>query len=262
MIRRPPRSPLFPSTTLFRSLRFGARGDRAVARHGVRRECAAALGARHHRAPRFPGPAHHRDRRGPPDGAGVARQPLSPQPDPGGEVVSHRVERRAGERARRRARAARPRAHHRPPPDPHPTRLWRRLGRQGDGYPAVSRQLWRGSALAALAAACHATAPAPAVPASAGIPAAAPATLGFDSTRLAAVVAYLREEVDSGAFPGAVVAVGRHGRLALVAPVGHYGVDDPRPVEAGTVDRFAPAPQGTAPPPAAVPAPGAARGPP
>ena len=73
------------------------------------------------------------------------------------------------------------------------------------------------------------------VPASAGIPQAAPFALGFDSTRLAGVVAYLRAEVDSGAFPGAVVAVGRHGRLALFAPVGHYGVDDPRPVDAGTL---------------------------
>jgi len=59
--------------------------------------------------------------------------------------------------------------------------------------------------------------------------------LGFDSTRLARVVAYLRAEVDSGAFPGAVLAVGRHGRLALLAPVGHYGVDDPRLVEIGTL---------------------------
>jgi CubicO group peptidase (beta-lactamase class C family) len=73
------------------------------------------------------------------------------------------------------------------------------------------------------------------VPASAGIPPAAPSSLGFDSTRLAGVVTYLRAEVDSGAFPGAVLAVGRHGRLALLAPVGHYGVDDPRPVDAGTV---------------------------
>ncbi len=73
------------------------------------------------------------------------------------------------------------------------------------------------------------------VPASAGIPRAAPFSLGFDSTRLAGVVAYLRAEVDSGAFPGAVLAVGRHGRLALVAPVGHYGVDDPRPVDVGTL---------------------------
>ena len=73
------------------------------------------------------------------------------------------------------------------------------------------------------------------VPASTGIPPAAPSSLGFDSTRLAGVVTYLRAEVDSGAFPGAVIAVGRHGRLALLAPVGHYGVGDPRPVEAGTL---------------------------
>jgi CubicO group peptidase (beta-lactamase class C family) len=73
------------------------------------------------------------------------------------------------------------------------------------------------------------------VPISTGIPRAAPASLGFDSTRLAAVVDYLRSAVDRGAFPGAVLAVGRHGRLALVAAVGHYGVDDPRPVDPGTV---------------------------
>jgi len=73
------------------------------------------------------------------------------------------------------------------------------------------------------------------VPASAGVPRAGPSSLGLDSTRLADVVAYLRAEVDSGAFPGGVLAVGRHGRLALLAPVGHYGVDDPRPVEVGTL---------------------------
>lgn len=87
--------------------------------------------------------------------------------------------------------------------------------------------------LAALIAACGPGAPP--FPSSVGIPAAAPASLGFDSTRLATVASYLRAEVDSGAFPSAVAAVGRHGRLALVAPVGHYGVDDPRPVEAGTL---------------------------
>ena len=73
------------------------------------------------------------------------------------------------------------------------------------------------------------------VPASAGVPRAGPSSLGLDSTRLADVVAYLRAEVDSGAFPGGVLVVGRHGRLALLAPVGHYGVDDPRPVEVGTL---------------------------
>src|SRR2546422_4456805 len=70
---------------------------------------------------------------------------------------------------------------------------------------------------------------------SAGIPRAGPSSLGLDSTRLADAVAYRGAEVDSGAFPGGVLAVGRHGRLALLAPVGHYGVDDPRPVEAGTL---------------------------
>jgi beta-N-acetylhexosaminidase len=88
-------------------------------------------------------------------------------------------------------------------------------------------------AVAAIAAGCGgAGLP---IPVSAGIPAASPGALGFDSTRLAGVVAYLRAEVDSGAFPGGVLAVGRHGRLALVAPVGHYGVDDARPVDAGTM---------------------------
>ena len=90
-----------------------------------------------------------------------------------------------------------------------------------------------GVALTALVVACRSSMPP--LPASVGIPPAPAAALGFDSSRLAAVPSYLRSEVDSGAFPGAVVAVGRHGRLALLAPVGHYGVDDPRPVEAGTM---------------------------
>ncbi|HEV2749481.1 MAG TPA: serine hydrolase domain-containing protein [Gemmatimonadales bacterium] len=96
-------------------------------------------------------------------------------------------------------------------------------------------KLRAGVALAALAVACGPGAAGPPLPASVGIPPAPAPTLGFDSTRLAAVTGYLRAEVDSGAFPGAVVAVGRHGRLALLAPVGHYGVDDPRPVDAGTI---------------------------
>src|SRR5207245_9988221 len=80
--------------------------------------------------------------------------------------------------------------------------------------------------------ACRASAP---FPASAGVPAASPAALGFDSTRLAGIVDYLRGQVDSGAFPGAVLAVGRHGRLALLQAVGRYGTDDARPVGPGTV---------------------------
>lgn len=53
-------------------------------------------------------------------------------------------------------------------------------------------------------------------------------------TRFEPVVAYLRTQVDS-AFPGAVVAVGQRGRLVLLAAVGHYGIDDPRPVTPETV---------------------------
>ena len=56
----------------------------------------------------------------------------------------------------------------------------------------------------------------------------------FDNARLDSVVAYLRTQVDS-AFPGAVVAVGNHSRIALLAAVGHYGLDDPRPMTAETV---------------------------
>lgn len=83
----------------------------------------------------------------------------------------------------------------------------------------------------ALCAACHTTPPAPV---SAGLPLAPPATLGFDSAALARVADYVSSQVDS-AYPGAVVVVGRHGRLALLTAAGHYGTSDPRPVEPSTV---------------------------
>jgi len=79
----------------------------------------------------------------------------------------------------------------------------------------------RALAVVALGAACHATLP-------------APESLGFDGAALARVTSYVASQVDS-AYPGAVVAVGRHGRLVLLAAVGHYGVDDPRPVDSATV---------------------------
>jgi CubicO group peptidase (beta-lactamase class C family) len=60
-------------------------------------------------------------------------------------------------------------------------------------------------------------------------PAPAQTGAGFDS-----VVAYLRSQVDS-AFPSAVVAVGSGGRIVLLEAVGHYGIDDPRPVTPETV---------------------------
>ena len=61
-----------------------------------------------------------------------------------------------------------------------------------------------------------------------------PAASFTDPNPLAAAIAYLRSEVDS-AFPGAVLAAGRGGRPPLLAAVGHYGVDDARPVDTATV---------------------------
>ncbi len=87
-----------------------------------------------------------------------------------------------------------------------------------------------GIAMAVLAA-CHTSPPAPTSP---PIPVAPAESLGFDSTRLAAVAAFVASQVDS-AYPGAVVAVGRHGRLALLSAAGHYGADDPRPIGPTTI---------------------------
>lgn len=89
------------------------------------------------------------------------------------------------------------------------------------------------AALAVSLAACHSALPAPA-PAPAPPAAVTAQSLGFDSVKLAAVAAYVASQVDS-AYPGAVVAVGRHGRLALLAAAGHYGADDPRPVGPATL---------------------------
>ena len=61
-----------------------------------------------------------------------------------------------------------------------------------------------------------------------GPPAPAP------DARFDPVVSYLRSQVDS-AFPGAVIAVGRHDSVLLITAVGHYGIDDPRPVTPETV---------------------------
>jgi len=90
------------------------------------------------------------------------------------------------------------------------------------------------AAAALILAACRSVPPGPPAPVSTGIPQGSPAALGFDSVALDSVVTYLRTQVDS-AFPGATVAIGRHGRMALVAAVGHYAVSDPRPVTPQTL---------------------------
>ena len=65
-------------------------------------------------------------------------------------------------------------------------------------------------------------------------PAPAPARPAQIDPRFEPVVSYLRSQVDS-AFPGAVIAVGRHDSVLLLTAVGHYGIDDPRPVTTETV---------------------------
>ena len=60
-------------------------------------------------------------------------------------------------------------------------------------------------------------------------PAASSPRRGFDP-----VVAYLRTQVDS-AFPGAVIAVGRHDTVLLLTAVGHYAAGDNRPVTPQTI---------------------------
>lgn len=85
--------------------------------------------------------------------------------------------------------------------------------------------------IAVLVGACHTAPPAPA---NRPIPAALPESLGFDGAKLDRVKSYVASQVDS-AYPGAVVAVGRHGKLALLAAVGHYADGDDRPVEPETI---------------------------
>ena len=80
-------------------------------------------------------------------------------------------------------------------------------------------------AAAALLAACRA--PAPAQNPNRPTPPLHPHPLN-------AAVSYLQSEVDS-AFPGAVLAVGIGTQRPVVVSVGHYGVDDPRPVDTATV---------------------------
>ncbi|HEY2825334.1 MAG TPA: serine hydrolase domain-containing protein, partial [Gemmatimonadales bacterium] len=57
----------------------------------------------------------------------------------------------------------------------------------------------------------------------------------LDPARLDAARQFLQVSVDSGAFPGAVLMVGLHGRVVYQTAVGHYGVHDPRPVNDSTI---------------------------
>src|SRR3989442_978354 len=210
-------------------VRLGARRDRARAGRGVRRQRPAHLRAGHHRPAGLARPAHVGHGRGSPNGGRVARQPLPPHPDADREIVPDCLERRARLGARRRAGAPREGPDHRAPADQPAAGVPHRRGRRRAGRPAVRGGF---AALVGAVVACRASAP---FPVSAGLPEAYAPVLGFDSAGLAGVVAYVRGQADSGAFPGAVLAVGRHGRLALLAAVGRYGTDDARPVDPGTL---------------------------
>ena len=61
-----------------------------------------------------------------------------------------------------------------------------------------------------------------------------PITVQQSYGRFDPVVAYLQSQVDS-AFPGATIAVGYGDSVVLLAAVGHYGANDPRPVTPATI---------------------------
>ena len=63
---------------------------------------------------------------------------------------------------------------------------------------------------------------------------AAPLETQDEFRRFDPVLDYLRSQVDS-AFPGAVIVIGGANQNIVVSAVGHYGVDDGRPVTAATV---------------------------
>jgi CubicO group peptidase (beta-lactamase class C family) len=64
-------------------------------------------------------------------------------------------------------------------------------------------------------------------------PAVSPA-LQQSLSRFEPALDYLRSQVDS-AFPGAVLVIGIPNQAIVISPVGHYAVDDPRPVTIETV---------------------------
>jgi uncharacterized protein YbbC (DUF1343 family)/CubicO group peptidase (beta-lactamase class C family) len=59
----------------------------------------------------------------------------------------------------------------------------------------------------------------------AGLPEAPPASLGFDGDRLERIDASIEQAIASGQIPGAVVVVGRRGKIALVRAVGRRAIE-------------------------------------
>ena len=62
----------------------------------------------------------------------------------------------------------------------------------------------------------------------AGLPAAEPASVGLDPDRLARIDVAIDRAIERGQVPGAVVLVGRRGKVAYARAFGHRAVE-PRP---------------------------------
>ncbi|MGE0425386.1 MAG: serine hydrolase domain-containing protein [Reyranellaceae bacterium] len=58
-----------------------------------------------------------------------------------------------------------------------------------------------------------------------------PATLGFRTEQIEALIAFIDKQIDDGYYPGCQIALARHGKLALVRSFGN-AVTDPTPREA------------------------------
>ena len=57
------------------------------------------------------------------------------------------------------------------------------------------------------------------------LPRAEPESVGMSSAKLAEVDSVVAEEIEKGAFPGCVIAVGRHGKLVLLRAFGHRQIE-------------------------------------
>ena len=71
------------------------------------------------------------------------------------------------------------------------------------------------------------------------LPRARPEEVGFLPDRLGRITAWIAGESEAGRIPGAVVAIGRKGRLALLEPVGYRDAETRAPMEADSVFRLA-----------------------
>src|SRR5688500_15250217 len=67
---------------------------------------------------------------------------------------------------------------------------------------------------------------------------ATPAALGIDAARLEQEAEAMRGEIRAGVVPGAVIVVGRNGKLAWEKTLGSQGPDDATPMSLDTIFRI------------------------